>query len=436
MKKPLLILSIVILIFVIFYTGYCKFIILYFESFSKFLFPENPNRNGELFKIVLTVIGGTGILYSLFLSYKRMIATNRGLALQGEAINKQSEQLELSRNGQVDERFKNAVEHLGSEKEPIILGGIVELHQIAKVDRNKYSAVVFNILTSYLRSTLKVQKKRDDQFSPTIAQTIIDFLFKNEGCILYENLQADLSFCNLLSLEISNSSFKGANLGFSLMPHEIENVNFENAKFGRTSFSISKLKMVNFSKAEFYDCIFNLCDLRDVDFSDVDAKIVIFTNTKFFDVRFDKAELYDNIFLMCHFENLQIRASNIHNSKFWCSNFVDSHFTGCEITGTDFLGSGFSSTLMANDFSKCNFSGIRYSYDFEIITLEDVKSNIGAELNKSGLVELDENSFLRCEFKKFSEADYLRIEKEDETIVGNWERKYDLIAKDKKDVIK
>jgi len=140
-KKIFLIISVPIIYFIYKELSLIKSL---FEKTALWLFPSNEDRNGEFLKIVLSVIGGIGVLYSLHLAYRRLQATNIGLQLQAQAINKQSEQLDLSRKGQVDERFKNAVEHLGNDKEPIILGGIVELHQIAKEEK-KNILLLFSI---------------------------------------------------------------------------------------------------------------------------------------------------------------------------------------------------------------------------------------------------------------------------------------------------
>jgi len=80
----------------------------------------------------------------------------------------------LSLKAQIDERFKNAIEHLGSDKEPIILGGIAELHQIAKEDCKKYAEVVFNILCSYIRTETSIYNKNADDINSTAISTIIN----------------------------------------------------------------------------------------------------------------------------------------------------------------------------------------------------------------------------------------------------------------------
>lgn len=403
--------------------------LIHFTEFALWLFPSNKDRNGELFKLVLTVIGGTGVLYSLYLSYKRMIATNKGLQLQSIAINKQSEQLELSRNGQVDERFKNAVEHLGNDKEPIILGGIVELHQIAKEDKDKYAAVVFNILTSFLRSNLKVQNKVEENFSPTIAQTIVDFLFKNDGLILYDDLKANLSFCNLLSIDISNSKFIEADFGFSLMPDGIFNVDFSNSKFGRTRFTGNKITNTNFSNSDFYDCFFYLCEFENVDFSNTKMKVQKFISSRFTNVLFDNIDFYEITFLLCHFDDLQIKNSKISNCHFIGSNITNSFLNDSEITRTKFLAVGFNLTFFDSEFYQCTFIGIRANYESYFLDLEEIKNGIGENFDKSVIKEGSKNFFHNCIWRDFTLRDFQEIEMEENSAEKDWEERYKLTDK-------
>ena len=97
---------------ILYFTGITVFIFLsiiiglYYCKIAFWLFPNNLDRNGEFVKLILSILGGIGILYGLFISYRRTLITERSVKMQGEAIQKQSEQLELSRKSQIDERFK------------------------------------------------------------------------------------------------------------------------------------------------------------------------------------------------------------------------------------------------------------------------------------------------------------------------------------------
>jgi len=41
------------------------------------------------------------------------------------------------------EHFKNAIDHLGSEQQPVVLGGVHALHNLAVYDSDGYSQQVF-----------------------------------------------------------------------------------------------------------------------------------------------------------------------------------------------------------------------------------------------------------------------------------------------------
>ncbi len=396
-----------------------------FENFAKYLYPNDDNRNAELLKILLTVIGGIGILYSLYLAYKRAKATDKGLELQAEAINKQSEQLELSRKGQVNDRFKNAIEHLGNDKQPIILGGVVELHQIAKEEKEKYAAVVFNILTSYLRSVLKVDIPRDDNFSSTVPQTIIDFLFRGNDSYLYDGLKANLAHCNFLALDINESNFNYADFGFSLMPMNIVDVSFENAKFGRANFTVTNIVNTKFNNAEFHDTIFIQSEIKNSDFLRAKLSTQIFINTRFFDCAFSLSNIYSSNFLLCHFENTYFIRAELLSVNFWGCNFVNADFSdNPHFSKVDFLSSGFSETTFGSQCFECNFSGVRLKYHFNYIQPEDLKENINRPVNNDGIKELPGNIFLNCRWETFTQNDYDLIVNDYETSAEKWEQKY------------
>lgn len=366
-----------------------------FEKTALWLFPHNLNRNGELLKLLLSVIGGLGVLYSLHLASRRLKATNVGLELQAKAINNQSDQLELTRKGQVDERFKNAVEHLGIDKEPIVLGGIVELHQIAKENKEKYAAVVFNILTSYLRSILRNKIPLNNNFSETIPQTIVDFIFRGNDLYLYEGLVANLSHCNFSSIDINGAHFFSSDFSFAIMPMQITGVRFENSNFSRTNFTIGQIENVNFKNSEFHDCLFNLCEIKNSDFSETQFFTSIFRNSKVCNCNFLKSSLFNTKFLLSHFENSKFTCAELIQIKYWGSNLIKVDFSENDtMSRVEFIGSGFHETTFDSKCLQCDFSGIGPRFQFDFIQLKDLEKNIGKPVSKNGIIELSNNYFL------------------------------------------
>ena len=181
-----------------------------FNKISLFLYPFDQNRNGESLKLIFSLFGGLAVLYGLYISTRRI------KALENNVINKNSE-LQLNKDSQIREQFKNAIEHLGNEKESIILGGIAELHEIAIQHGYRYSLVITNVFASFIRSEGNKNKKREE-INYTLLQTIIDYLFRTD---FYDTKNLNLKSSNLSSLDLNNLNFEGIDFSFSILPMTI-----------------------------------------------------------------------------------------------------------------------------------------------------------------------------------------------------------------------
>jgi hypothetical protein len=90
---------------------------------------------------LLQAIGGAALLIGLLFTWQQF-QTNR------DQLN---DQLELSRQGQVADRFTHAIDQLGKDKLEVQLGGIYGLEQIAR-DSPDQRLVVYEVLTAYVRN--------------------------------------------------------------------------------------------------------------------------------------------------------------------------------------------------------------------------------------------------------------------------------------------
>lgn len=410
--------------------GVSFLIFKYFEDFACWLYPINENRNAKLFKILLTVIGGLGVLYSLYLNFKKSKSMEKGILLQGKAIDKQSDQLELSRKSQIDERFKNAIEHLGSEKEPIILGGIAELNQIARENPNNYAEVVFNIMTSFIRSSTDVYKKKADDFSPTIIQTIINYLFKSkdEEDNPYNGLKGNLSNCNLISIDIDNVNFSGFDLSFSLFPMRINDVNFSDANLGKSQFSISRIKSSNFSGANLHGTLFHFAEIENCNFENASVLATNFLSTIFKNVNFDNCDFSSTKFICCFFNNTSHLNSVIINNDFSFSNFKNVDLTSTEyLSKNNFEGNCFynfkiNRTSMELNFNGCDILDISFTFDY-CQFIDKLAERVGKSSNSTQIVNLKEvlldNQFT---FGVLTKEDILTVKKKYESILEEYEK--------------
>lgn len=228
---------------ILFLIVFVSIVLFYIDPIGVFLYPVNPDRNAEVVKLVLSIIGGIGVLLGLYIAHKRAVITEK-------SVDNQSKQFEHAQKSQIDERFKNAVEHLGSDKEAIILGGVVELHQIAQVNEETYGKVVFNILTSYVRSQTDCLNVDPKEIKHAVIQTICDYLFKDKEHIHYpyKDLIANLESVNLNTINLDNADLSGTQLYDSFLP-SCKNTNYEKANLRSCVFFNGNIENNNFKKA-------------------------------------------------------------------------------------------------------------------------------------------------------------------------------------------
>ncbi|WP_111308549.1 pentapeptide repeat-containing protein [Confluentibacter sediminis] len=337
---------------------YCQFLKSNFEFFSIYLFPDDKNSKGELFKIILSILGALAVIYGLYVSLRRARAMERGVEKQGESIENQTKQLELSRKSQIDERFKNAIEHLGSEKEPIILGGIAELHQIAKENKKDYAEIVFNILCSYIRSNADIYNKTADDINHTAIQTIINYLFKRDfNQDIYSNLNANLGHTNLLGINFDECNLNKANLVFCYLP-SLKKVNLTHANLSGSIFRTSRIFDSDLSNSDLRSVIFHFGVIKDSSMKSCNISSTSFLECEIENVNFDNNTFYQVDFSASYINKISIEECSFTSGKFLCSHLENIDFSKLDLFGgCDFRASSFHSVTINNVITSSNFKG-------------------------------------------------------------------------------
>ena len=125
--------------------------------------PENKaNWALEWLKLYAYVVGG------IILIWQVRIANRRATALEKTAA--------LGEKGNITERFKNAIEHLGNPSASIRMGGVYGLYHVARESR-EYVDTVLKILCAHAKSIMAKPKyaKKENPSNEIIA--ILDILF-------------------------------------------------------------------------------------------------------------------------------------------------------------------------------------------------------------------------------------------------------------------
>ncbi|UBZ15255.1 hypothetical protein LDL77_05960 [Flagellimonas marinaquae] len=405
MKKTILILfGLLILIFTI---SYFRIAIIHFlEEFALWAYPNDVNRNAEITKLIINIIGGIVVIFGLRAALIRAKASQNSVEIQSKSIDNQTTQIKLSTQSQTNEVFKNAVEHLGSEKESIVLGGIYELHFIATENPSKYAEIVSNILCSKIRTEASIKKEAED-ISKTICQTIIDLILKTN---IYNSLDKDISFCNLNSIKFSVEEIVNTNLNFSRIPYELENINFTNCKISGTKSIIGRYKNLVFDNCHLFGSYF-----RGTQFTNVFIKNSSGINKLIcLDCEFNDVLLHFDFtaskFLGCEFKDTSFGILDLSSIDFSCSSFHNIDFGTSKIINCNFSGCGFVNTKTYNWIQNCKFLGIKNDSKYYSLFFE---KQLEKSLNVSNMKGLsyNETTFLKNTVSKLTEQEMEKIKK-------------------------
>ena len=212
---------------------------------------------------ILTFLGiGMG---GILLALQAVIANKRAQAME-DAANAQAEANRNTEQGQRQERFKNAIEHLGHNSDSVRLGGAYELFHLVQ-DNKDLRQTVMDILCAHIRRTTGESEYREAYKSKPSEeiQSLLTLLFvqKHEvfkGCHI--NLQgswlngANLTRARLYGAKFVEASLQGAELrearlqGTRLERIHLQGANLEEAHLQGADLREAKLQVAYLYRTE------------------------------------------------------------------------------------------------------------------------------------------------------------------------------------------
>ena len=183
-------------------------------------------KKSEVLKSIGIGMGGILLALQALMSYKRAKALEDTAQAQADAANAQAKATEEqakanqhTEQGQRQERLKNAIEHLGHDKDSVRLGGVHELFHLAK-DTRELRKTVLDILCAHIRQTTseeEYRKKHKSKPSEEV-QSLLTLLFVQEHEVevfkdLCINFQGSwLNGANLRKARLKKAVLVGVNL--------------------------------------------------------------------------------------------------------------------------------------------------------------------------------------------------------------------------------
>ena len=182
--------------------------------------PELVKHLGYLIDSGLRYLIDSGLGYFIggVLFIWQISVFNRRSAAAEETAKAMQKTAELTEIGNIAERFKNAIEHLGNDSVSVRLGGAYALHHIAQEERD-YRKRVFEILCAHIRGTTTHPKYRprnadSTEIKPAIEiQSILNLLFiEAQGRKIYKGLHVNLEGADLQGAIFIRADLQNANL--------------------------------------------------------------------------------------------------------------------------------------------------------------------------------------------------------------------------------
>ena len=230
---------------------------------------------------ILTFLGiGMG---GILLALQAVIANMRAQAMV-DAANAQAEANRNTEQGQRQERFKNAIEHLGHNSDSVRLGGAYELFHLVQ-DNKDLRQTVMDILCAHIRRTTREEKYWGmHKFQPSEeVQSLLTLLFVKEykvfkGCHI--NLQgswlngAMLDRACLRGATLDETNLQGAFLneahlhGARLIQAQLSGAFLNFACLQGTILVNTYLEQARLTNARLQGAFFDLTNLQSADLHD------------------------------------------------------------------------------------------------------------------------------------------------------------------------
>ena len=253
----------------------------------------------EVLKIIGILMGGILVAWQAWASHRRAKTMEKSVEAQADAVSK-------TEDGLRQERLKNAIEHLGHEKDSVRLGGAYELFHLAE-DNKELRQTVLDILCAHIRWTTgesEYQKAYASKPSEEV-QSILRLLFVQE----HEVFKG-------LCIELQGSWLNGADLGKARLQGAI----LTGAYLQKADLSLAYLQKAFLDKAYLQKADFFLAylqkafllkaQLQEANLSEVRLQEARLVGTGLQGANLDEARLQG-----ADFERAQLQGANLYKAQ-------------------------------------------------------------------------------------------------------------------------
>ena len=342
-------------LFLIFQTALIVLLVVLVVVFAVVLSSENPEWIFNLLGIARTEepkyealkflgIGMGGLLIALqaLMSYKRAKAMEQTAEAQADAAKAQADAVAKTEQGQRQDRLKNAIEHLGDEKDSVRLGGAYELFHLAD-DTEDLRQTVLDILCVHIRQTTGESEYREAHKSKPSeeVQSLLTLLFVQEhkvfkGCHI--NLQeswlngADLRDARLWKAILTRVHLQGAKL--------------DRAHLQRANLVEAHLEEAFLSEAWLQEAVLESTHLQGAYFKRARLQGSYLMGTSLQGAYLDNADLQG-----AYLDNVKLYGAYLVNARLQGAHLFFLYLLGASLSGVKLQGAGEQSWTSSTPFA-------------------------------------------------------------------------------------
>ena len=327
-------------------------LVLAFGAFVGVLFSECAEKyisellglsdKNEALKFLGISMGGILIALQALMSYRRAKAMEGTAESQAKATEEQAKANQHTEEGQRQERLRNAIEHLGHDKESVRLGGAYELFHLAK-DTKELRQTVLDILCAHIRQTTGESKYREEHKSKPSEeiQSLLTLLFVQKHEVFKGR------HINLQESWLNGADLRDARLWKAILTRvHLQEAKLDRAHLQRANLVEAHLKEAFLSEAWLHEADLFCVRMKGAYLKKAQLQGAYLMGTRLLGAHLDHAHLQG-----AYLGEVSLQAANLVNAQLQGANLSNVYLIGVTFSGTKLQGAGEQSWTSSTPFA-------------------------------------------------------------------------------------
>ena len=372
--------------------------VLFFESIETYISKLlGLSNKSETLKFLGISMGGVLIALQALMSYKHAKAMEKTAKSQADAANaqarateEQAKANEHTEQGQRQERFRNAIEHLGHEEVSVRLGGAYELFHLAE-DNEELRQTVLDILCAHIRQTTgeyeyqkkhKVPDPEDVEDVPYVSapseevQSLLNLLFVQEHEV-FKGLSADLRGSWMRGADLRIARLESAVLvGVDLQEANLTRANLQGVNLGGARLQGANLKGANLQRANVTGTHLERTNLKKTKLQGSNL-----TRAKLQRADLKGAKLQGVDLKEANLQRANLQRAKLQGVVLWAAKLQGADLTEAQLQAAN-LG---AAKLQEANLTEAQLQGVVSKKDCLISFEKRIRTQIGKERDLSGI---------------------------------------------------